>query len=163
MKAVLKIPNFSNYEIYPKDGLVWSFKTNKFIGHPNTKGYWLLSLIDDDGVLHYLYLHRTIYTACYGDIPNDLQVNHIDEDKSNNGIFNLNLMTSKENNNWGTHNKRCATALSKPVGAFKDGKLVMTFPSTNDADQYGFDHSTIAKCCLGKRNVHKGFEWKYLS
>lgn len=176
MKAILKIPNFSNYEIYPKDGVVWSLKMNRFIGSISKDGYWKTSLVSDDGNIWKTNLHRIIYTACYGDIPNDLQVNHIDEDKSNNSIFNLNLMTCKENVNWGRHNEKMATTLlgnvnkkgkynnssSKAVGAYKDGKLVMTFPSTREAHRNGYLSSCISCCCRGKLKLYKGFEWKYL-
>lgn len=35
-----------------------------------------------------------------------MQVNHIDENKSNNKIENLNLLTSQDNNNLGTRNEK---------------------------------------------------------
>ena len=173
MNAILKIDGFSNYEIYPKDGKIWSNTTNKFIGS-NNDGYSPCALMADDGSIWRTNIHRVIYTACYGDIPEGMQVNHIDEDKNNNSIFNVNLMTPKENTNWGTRNERASKTLkgtrinrideSKPVGAYKDGKLVMTFPSTAEAGRNGFDHSCIGKCCRGVKNYnsHKGYEWRYI-
>lgn len=164
MNAILKIDNFSDYEIYPKDGKIWSLKRNKFLG-ANRNGYLTVALYADDGSVWNTGVHRVIYTACYGEISEGLEVNHIDEDKSNNSISNLNLMTSKENNNWGTRNERLAKALSKPVGAFKDGKLVLTFPSANEAErQLGFKQVHIGKCCKGVKGfkTHKGYEWRYI-
>lgn len=175
MQAILKIDNFSNYEIYPKDGKIWSLKSNKFIDNCKTPtGYHSCTLRSDNGISWSTNVHRVIYTACYGEIPEGMQVNHIDEDKSNNSIFNLNLMTPKENTNWGTRNKRASKTLkgtrtnrtdqSKPVGAFKDGKLVMTFQSIAEAGRNGFDHSCIGKCCRGNKNynTHKGYEWQFI-
>ena len=175
MKAILKIDNFSNYEIYPKDGKIWSLKYNKFLKESkSSNGYSPCTLTADDGSIWKTNLHRVIYTACYGGIPEGMQVNHIDENKDNNSIFNLNLMTPKENTNWGTRNERARKTLkgtrtnridlSRPVGAYKNGILQFTFSSTADAGRNGFDHSCIGKCCRGVKNYksHKGYNWKYI-
>ena len=81
-------------------------------------------------------------------------------------------MSPKQNSNYGTRNSRIAKAkingkTSKLVGAFKDGKLVMIFASTNDAGRNGFDQGNVAKCCRNcyireGNNVFKGFEWRYI-
>lgn len=56
-------------------------------------------------------VHVWVYLTFVGDIPKGLEVNHIDENKHNNRLDNLNLMTPKENSNWGTRNSRVAAAL----------------------------------------------------
>lgn len=56
-------------------------------------------------------VNRLVYMTFVGDIPEGLEVNHIDEDKHNNCIWNLNLMTRKENCNWGTRNIKIGDAL----------------------------------------------------
>lgn len=163
MKAILKIDNFSNYEIYPKEGKVWSNTTNKFIGSKTRKtGYWNSVLTADDGTIWKAPLHRVIYTACYGQIVDNMEVNHIDENPDNNSIFNLNLLTHNDNINWGNHNVKSAKARSAPVGAFKDNVLQFTFESVNDAGRNGYCKSHICNCCNGKRKSHKGYEWRYI-
>lgn len=157
-----QLPNFSNYLILPNEGLIWSKKTGRFIGNKLSNGYYHTTLTDDNGKENKGYLHRFIYEAVYGPIPEGLQVNHIDEDKGNNRIDNLNLMTRKENINFGTRNERVAKALSKPVGAFLNGELKITFPSTNEAGRNGFNQSNVASCCRGELKTHKGYEWRYL-
>lgn len=157
-----QLPNFSSYIILPNEGLIWSKKTGKFVGSKQSDGYYHTALTDDNGKATCGLLHRFIYEAVNGPIPEGLQVNHIDENKGNNRIDNLNLMTPKENNNWATHNERVAKAKSNPVGAYVDGVLKFTFPSTAEAERNGFDHSHISKCCLGERKSHKGYEWRYL-
>lgn len=116
-------------------------------------------------------IHRVIWTAINGLIPKGMEVNHIDENKSNNKIGNLNLLTRKDNNNWGTHNERCAKARinhperSKTVGAYKNGELVMIFPSTREVQrQLGYNQGNIGKCCRGVKSykTYKGYEWRYI-
>lgn len=162
--------NFTKYEVYD-DGRIWSYSRNKFLKpQTHSNGYQLVYLSDNEGKIKWYQVHRIVYESVTGNpIPEGLQVNHIDEDKTNNHISNLNLMTPKQNTNWGTCIKRRTKALtnntkiSKAVGAFKDGKLVMTFPSTMEAERNGFDSGNVCACCNGKRKTHKGYEWKYIN
>lgn len=184
-----QIPNYSSYLVLPNEGLVYSLKQHKFIGGPNNTGYWNCALTADDGKVWGTKVHRVIWMAVNGEIPEGMQVNHIDEDKNNNCIFNLNLMTAKENCNWGTRNERAGKASGKarlgkpltdeckknmskaqmnnsytsiPVGAYKNEELIMSFPSMGEAERNGFSQSHISSCCLGKRKTHRGYEWRYI-
>ena len=102
-------------------------------------------------------------------IPENLEINHISEIKTENFFANLQLISHKENCNFGSRNERARKAntngkRSKAVGAFKDGELVMIFPSVNEAQRQGFDIGSVGKCCRGVKNykTHKGYEWRYL-
>ena len=50
-------------------------------------------------------VHRIIYIIHYGDIPKELQIDHIDNKKHNNKIENLRLVTPQENQ-WNINNNR---------------------------------------------------------
>lgn len=163
-----KFRNYDNYEIYA-DGRIWSYKKNKFL-KPNTVrgGYQQVCLIDDEGKRKMYYVHRIVWEAVTGEpIPDYLDCNHIDEDKTNCSFANLNLLSPKENCNWGSRNDRIAKAntngkCSKQVGAYKDGKLVMVFKSTNEAGRQGFHQGAVSRCCNGKLPHYKGFVWRYI-
>lgn len=61
------------------------------------------------------------------------------------------------------HRKKISEALAKKtVAAYKDDKLIMVFQSTKEAGRNGFNSSNVSKCCTGKQNTHKGYQWKYL-
>jgi hypothetical protein len=49
-----------------------------------------------DGVTY--QLHRVIYVWQFGVDPAELDVDHIDDDPTNNNIWNLQLLTRKDNN-----------------------------------------------------------------
>lgn len=163
----MKLEGYSDYEIFPNEGKVWSYKRNRYIGTPNERGYIKLSLTDDNGKQHNWKLHRLIWTVVNGEIPKDLTVNHIDENKENNSISNLNLMTNYENCHWGTHFERMKatirTKYAKPILGIKKGVIELYFPSTESASQNGFHSGHIADCCKGKKNhnQHKGYKWQY--
>ena len=55
-------------------------------------------------------INRLVYMTFVGEIPDGMEVNHIDEDKHNNCVWNLNLMTKKENIRWGTGIERSAAS-----------------------------------------------------
>lgn len=99
--------NFTKYEVYD-DGRVWSYKRNKFLKpHLDKDGYYQIRLTDNEGKMKTYYLHRVVYEAVTSEpIQEGMQINHIDENKANNHISNLNLMSPKENCNWGTRNER---------------------------------------------------------
>lgn len=65
---------------------------------------------------HYTTVHR-IVKEVFDPVPNmdKLEVNHIDECKTNNRLSNLEWVTSKENCNYGSRNKRMGEKTSRPV------------------------------------------------
>ena len=115
-------------------------------------------------------VHRLVYEAFCGEIPSGYEVNHINEDKTDNRLCNLNLMTRKDNMAWGTGNERRAKALknatrtSKPViGYNKNVDIIVIFPSAREAGRNGYNQGCVSSCCSGKRPSHRGLIWKYLS
>lgn len=165
----MKLEGYNDYEIYPETGQVYSYKRKKFIGHKGTRGYYDVLLTNDNGIKRLTRLHRIIWECVNGEIPDGMQINHIDENKDNNCISNLNLMTCKENNNWGTRNERAAKARinhplrSKMVLGLKENKIMYLFPSTAEAERRQiFKGRGISRCARGERKVYNGYQWKYL-
>lgn len=129
------------------------------------KGYYRVRLSKNGKITSY-QVHRLVWEAFNGPIPEGMQVNHINEDKTDNSLTNLNLMTCKDNINWGTGIRRSAKSKSKMVEQYTlDGEHIMTWFSVNgiqkELGHLGFDESAISACCLGKRKTHKGYIWKY--
>ena len=134
------------------------------------KGYFIV-VLSKEGTHTCKLVHRLVYEAFNGEIPEGMQVNHIDEDKTNNRLDNLNLMTPKENINWGTRNERVSIKTRngfnnriKPkqvYGYDKDGNLVVSFPSAAEAGRNGYDSGDVSACARGKYKQHKGIIWKY--
>ena len=166
----MKFRDYSKYEVYP-DGKIWSYSHKKWLKPvANKYGYQIVCLSDNEGKQKTYLVHRIVFETFSGEqIPPRMQCNHINEDKSDNRFCNINLLTPKQNSNWGSRNSRITKAntngkLSKAVGAFKDGNLVMTFTSKAEAGRQGFDIGSVGRCCRGVKNykTHKGYEWRYL-
>ena len=88
-------------------GKVWSYKRKKWISQfLDHKGYPKVRLFKDGVHRNFKVSRLVLETYSPIDGMEKLQANHIDEVKNHNWLGNLNWMTNKENNNWGTKNKR---------------------------------------------------------
>ena len=131
------------------------------------KGYYQVCLFKQSNRKAYL-VHRLVWSAFNGSIPEGLQVNHINEIKSDNRLSNLNLMTAKENSNWGTRNERVSKKningkKSKTILQYDlQDNLIKEYPSIRQAyRETGFASQNISACCKGKYKQMYGFKWKY--
>lgn len=163
-----KFRDYKNYEIYP-DGRIWSNLRNKWMKPQTTQdGYLQVGLVDNDGKIKKYLVHRVVWEAVTGSpIPSNMEINHRSEYKTENMITNLELVSHKQNMNFGTCGKRIAEANSKKVGAYKNGELVMVFQSAKEAKNKGFEPSAVSSCCRNcysrdGNNFYKGFQWAYI-
>jgi hypothetical protein len=104
-------------------------------------------------------VHRLVWEAFNGPIPEGMQINHIDEVKTNNALTNLSLMTPKENSNWGTRNERIAKWVIK---LSKNNEILHFYPSISQAaKETGAKIQNISACCKGKLKSTGGYTWKF--
>ena len=133
----------------------------------NSCGYYQVMLWKESIGKNYL-IHRLVWIAFNGQIPENMQVNHINEIKTDNRLENLNLMTPKENMNYGSRNERAGKVLkngkkSKPVLQFTlEDILIKEYPSIQQVyRETGFNQACIVNCCKGKLKTAYGYKWKY--
>lgn len=131
-------------------------------GVKNKKGYLFVNLYKD-GKLKMSKVHRLVGQAfIYCENRDSLQINHKDEDKTNNRVENIEFCDCRYNINFGTRNQRTAEKQSKPVNQLTlDGELIKTWTSTMEAGRNGFTQTAVVNCCNGKYSQHKGFKWCY--
>ena len=142
----------------------------------NSNGYLIIGL-SKNGKRKTVRINRLVYETFIGDLPqwiatddgeHRMEVNHIDEDKTNNCLWNLELVTHKQNVNHGSYKNRISKTMinnvlnSTPVYQYTpDLKLVRIYPSQAECKRYGYNQANISACCNGKRKSHKGFIWSF--
>ena len=124
----------------------------------NSSGYLLVKLCKD-GKVKTFTVHRLVAEHFIPNPNNYKEVNHKDENKTNNVVSNLEWCDRKYNQNYGTRTEKC----SKKVYQYTlDGKFVKEWASTCECGRNGYTQQAISACCNGKLKKYRGFIWKYL-
>lgn len=168
--------------------------------HNNPREKIMKQIFDKDGYLKTILsknkkhkcfmIHRLVAIAFIPNPDNLPQINHKDENKTNNSVENLEWCDHKYNVNYGTCQERkvkntdykkrtentdykkkiantdyktIAEKKSKPVIQFDlEGKTVAEYPSIKEAErQTEFKHSNIIKSLKGNTKTCGGYIWKY--
>ena len=97
-KNYYKHPEFSNYAA-SKDGDVINVKKNKIMSMiKNNCGYLFFGIYDKDLQKTKTNLqHRFVYEVFNGKIPSHLEIDHVNGNKTDNRVKNLQLLTHKKN------------------------------------------------------------------
>lgn len=165
---------FPNYTI-TDDGRVFSLDYRRTGKKKEVKpsitnwGYFTVGLYNKVSKRKRFTVHRLVSLAFIPNPYNLPEVNHKDENTTNNMVGNLEWCSKSYNINYGTRNERCCEKQlnrkdhSRPVKQFKkDGVFIKEYPSMMEVErQNGFFCSAISSCCKGKRKSAYGYIWRY--
>ena len=142
-------------------------RKEKILRYGINKGYCYVTLCKNGKHTTFL-VHRLVAEAFIPNPNNYPQVNHKDENPSNNCVENLEWCDQKYNSNYGTRNKRIFEKttngkLSRPVLQYDlEGNFIKEFPSTQEVQrELKIYQTSISACCRGKLKTAYGFKWKY--
>lgn len=142
----------------------------------NSKGYLCVS-IHKDGKQRVIESHLLIAKTFLPNPENKPQVNHIDGNKKNNCIENLEWVTARENllhafrtglnpgsRPWAGITGKDHIRSIPIIMCSMSGEEIREFDSLTQAANFiGVSSSHISQCAKGKRNLCGGYKWKYKS
>lgn len=131
----------------------YNYRKGNILTQRLKKGYYSVGL-RKDGIRKWHLVHRLVASAFIMNKKNMPQVNHIDENKLNNKVDNLEWCTASYNNNYGTRQERVSNTnkLRKQVYKYdKKGNLLEIYHSVKEAaTKNNHSISTISEYC---RNI----------
>lgn len=129
--------------------------------HAQRSGYLNVHLSKDD-VRKTVRVHRLVAMAFIDNPCEFSEVNHLNEDVSDNRVENLEWCTRAANLNYGTYQTRKALSQGKPVNAILDGEVIATFATQGIAAKFvGGKQSGISLVLRGKCKHYRGLRWEY--
>lgn len=161
VETFVKIDGFEKYEV-SNLGKVRNMKSGRVLKPSLHKNGYLRYFLCENNKRKHLYLHRIIATAFIDNPEEKPQVNHIDENKLNNDLSNLEWCTVRENLIHGTRTKRAAEKCFKKVIQLDlNDNVLNEFESMRQAEQKtGVLVKNISSCCNGKRKSAGGYKWR---
>ena len=137
-----------------KDGMILKQRLSK-------KGYCMVMMSDNNCKKHYMQVHRLILKT-FNPVDNmdNLEVNHKDEDKTNNNLTNLEWVTHLENVRHGTGHKRATEPQKMKIKCLENG---ITYNSMKEAsDSLNISYGNISSCCSGRLKTAGGFSFEVI-
>ena len=169
-------------------GIVMSHRSGRCLKPIITKFGYARVHLAKDGITKTATVHRLVTLAFIPNPEGKPTVNHINEDKLDNRVENLEWATNQEQNVHGTRIKRAVantdykaraidysavaakhdyskmnTAQMKPVLQFSmDGVFIAKYSALSQAARFlGISAGSICRCLKGERRSCGGYKWKY--
>lgn len=166
-----QIKDYPNYYIN-NFGQIINSQTKRILKPSDGSGYYFVHLFNEFGDKQ-KRIHRLVAETFIPN-PNNLpQVNHKDEDKTNNCVDNLEWITQQDNLNYGTTQQRRMETLTandrktKPqpiIQLDKNGNFVAAYPSIREAARINkYSAGNICRCVNGKTESCNGYIWKKIN
>ena len=140
----------------------------------NTETWNILSQTPNNGYLRValnnnkkpktLFIHRLVALTFLLKQDGKEHVNHIDGNRSNNNISNLEWI-SPSGNSIHAIRTGLSTPLTRKIGQYDlTGKLIRKYSSIKKAAiRNGYDSSCLSRTCKGKQKTAYGYIWKYIN
>lgn len=159
MENWILIKDFPKYEV-SNEGRVRNIVTGQILkGHDNGHGYETVTLYKD-GRAYTKKIHRLVAEAFLESSHDHLEVNHIDGNKTNNRIENLEWCSGSENIQHAYDTGLRQPPRMKQIKVLETGEVYKSM--TDCARAIGGTVSGLYDCEKGKQSSHRGYHFEWL-
>jgi hypothetical protein len=163
VKIMTPIKGYENYSV-DIDGRIYNTKTGRALKpSQSANGYYRVSL-RKNGKTKTVYVHRIVAETFIKNPNGYIEVNHIDENKANNAVDNLQWIDHKANINHATCQQRKGESNTarngKPILCVETNTIYQS--ATIIEKEFGYNKGNIWQACNGKIPTAYGFHWQYV-
>lgn len=145
------------------------FYKGKILKQREDKNGYLVINLNKGGDAKTLKVHRLVAISFLGIIDGKNEVNHIDGDKKNNIVSNLEWVNSSENQihafKIGLQKPHNGNTNKEVYQLSLDGEILAEYKSLTEASiamiGSNLGKTGISRCCLGKSKTSYGYKWKF--
>lgn len=153
------IPGYEGLYKVSSSGRLVSYKRGELRPFKSRDGY-LVATLQKNGQRYRTGVHRLVAAAFIPNPDNKPQINHMNGDKTDNRVENLERATSSENN---LHRRRVLQGgggrPKRPVCCIDTGVVYGSI--TEASADTGAPIPQIVSCCKGRRKHTGGYAWEY--
>ena len=167
-----EVSNYGNVKSLERIDRNGHFRKGKILKPQKQRNGYVVVHLSNDGEAKWNTVHRLVACAFLDKPPGCDIINHLDNNRENNYVDNLEWTTLKGNMQHAAKQgrmhyvpenlKRAQESKKRKVIAY-NGFKEMIFNSISEAEERGFNHRHISSCCRGKYGykTHKGYFWRY--
>ena len=125
--------------------------------------YKRVCLFEKNGKRKHYRVHRLVAETFIPNPYNYKEVNHKDENPSNNCVNNLEWCEHIYNINYGTRTEKARLKIIKPIIQYdKNNKFIKKYNSINEIEkELNYNRSNIIACAKGRLKTAYSYKWRY--
>ncbi len=159
------ISGYEGFYDVSDNGEVRNSRTGRILKQKVERNGYVRVHLSKDGTARSLLLHRVVANTFIPNPNGFLTVNHLDEDKTNNRLSNLEWANMSRQNSYGQGARARNKAKERPVWQLSmDGEPIHLWSSIKEAAiALGVNPSTVVCVCKGKRRYKStgGYKFRY--
>lgn len=162
-EGLYQVSNFGRVKSFPRNGT--QVKTPHILCPSTTTSYALYRLSKNDKS-YYKKGHRLVAQAFLPNPEGKPHINHIDGNRLNNRVDNLEWCTPSENiiHCYWTLKTGTGFVNKEVYQCDSNGKIIRRWSAIKIAARaLGIFGGDIGRCCAGRRHTAGGFKWKYVN
>ena len=122
--------------------------------YTNEFGYKMVRIQIINNRKHYR-VHRLVACTFILNPNNYPQINHKDENKTNNSVDNLEWCTAKYNSNYGNHNKKLSTSHKGKPNKYKSKKIIQYDLNMNFIKEFNSIKEAVKETKVSRSSIYR--------